>query len=100
MLDPIQRSSGQRAVRLVLLFFFISFAGWCGETVYFGIRYGVLADRGFLTSPLCPIYGFCLLGMAVGPGLRKPGCCSRSLFGQRAPDSRKPPPRAFTCCIL
>ncbi len=98
MLDPIQRSSGQRAVRLVLLFFFISFAGWCGETVYFGIRYGVLADRGFLTSPLCPIYGFCLLGMAVGPGAPQTGLLQPLFI--RAKGSRFPKAAAAGVYLL
>ncbi len=44
-----------------LLFFLISFLGWCMEKAYFYVSYGVNADRGFLTLPFCTIYGAPLL---------------------------------------
>ncbi len=43
---------------LTVLFLLISWIGWCMETVYFWFRWDCLADRGFLTLPLCTIYGF------------------------------------------
>lgn len=44
-----------------LLFFLFSFLGWAMEKVLFLLAYGENADRGFLTLPFCPIYGFSLL---------------------------------------
>ena len=43
---------------LVLLFFFYSFLGWCIEVVGKLIQYHRFINRGFLTGPICPIYGF------------------------------------------
>ena len=47
--------------RCALLVFFISFAGWCFEKVGRYIVYNSITDRGFLSLPLCPIYGFSVL---------------------------------------
>ena len=44
-------------VKYVLLFFFYSFAGWCLETLYCSLGEKRFINRGFLTGPLCPIYG-------------------------------------------
>lgn len=43
---------------LVWLFFLYSFAGWCTEVCYAAIRCRKFVNRGFVNSPLCPIYGF------------------------------------------
>lgn len=40
-----------------LLFFLISFLGWCMEKGWFLLAYGVNADRGFLRLPFCTVYG-------------------------------------------
>ena len=42
---------------IVLLFFVYGFAGWCIEVVLKYIQYHRFINRGFLTGPLCPIYG-------------------------------------------
>ncbi|WP_303863990.1 putative ABC transporter permease [Alkalibaculum bacchi] len=43
---------------VIFLFWFIySFLGWIVETLYCSIRQGSFADRGFLSGPICPIYG-------------------------------------------
>ena len=42
---------------LVLLFFIYSFAGWCIEVTLKYIQYHRFINRGFLTGPICPIYG-------------------------------------------
>ncbi len=62
---------------LALLFYALSFFGWCGETIYFLIYLkGGLIDRGFLTLPFCTIYGstvllvYFLLGTPHGGRLR------------------------------
>ncbi len=55
-----------RAVRLSRHFFvmlFFSFLGWAWETVYVSYLAGELVDRGFFLSPVCPIYGSCLVAL-------------------------------------
>lgn len=41
----------------LLLFFFASAGGWLGECIYCSIAHQRIINRGFLTGPLCPIYG-------------------------------------------
>ena len=55
-------------VSIVLLFFIYGFAGWCMEVVLKYIQYGRFINRGFLTGPICPIYGCgaVLITLAVG----------------------------------
>lgn len=43
---------------MIWLFFVYSFAGWCIEVCYAAIRRRKFVNRGFVNSPLCPIYGF------------------------------------------
>ena len=43
---------------LVWLFFLYSFIGWCIEVCYASIRRRQFVNRGFVNSPICPIYGF------------------------------------------
>lgn len=45
-------------VDLVLLFALYSFAGWVLETTYASISARKFINRGFLSGPFCPIYGF------------------------------------------
>ncbi|MFI3209258.1 MAG: putative ABC transporter permease [Eubacteriales bacterium] len=45
-------------VDLVLLLIIYSFLGWCCETVYCSVDQKKFVERGFLTGPFCPIYGF------------------------------------------
>lgn len=52
-------------VKYVLLFFFYSFGGWCLESLYCSIGEKKLINRGFLTGPLCPIYGTAAIVMTV-----------------------------------
>ena len=44
-------------VNIVLLFFIFGFAGWCMEVILKYIQYHRFINRGFLTGPICPIYG-------------------------------------------
>lgn len=44
-------------LNLFLCFFLFSLFGWIYETLLFYILYGNYYDRGYLTLPLCPIYG-------------------------------------------
>lgn len=43
---------------VTLLFFCYSFLGWFTETAYCGIAQKHFTNRGFLSGPLCPVYGF------------------------------------------
>ncbi len=47
----------ENIVKYIILFFFYSAAGWCLETTYCSIGEKRFVNRGFLTGPLCPIYG-------------------------------------------
>ena len=49
----------------VVEFFFYSAAGWLIESLYCSIGEGRIINRGFLTGPLCPIYGTAALVMTV-----------------------------------
>ena len=55
-------------INLILLFFFYSFLGWCIEVTLKYIQYHRFINRGFLTGPICPIYGSgaALVTLAVG----------------------------------
>ncbi len=52
-------------MKYVILFFFYSFGGWCLESTYCSIGEKKLINRGFLTGPLCPIYGTAAVVMAL-----------------------------------
>ena len=49
----------------VVEFFFYSAAGWLIESLYCSIGEGRIINRGFLTGPICPIYGTAALVMTV-----------------------------------
>lgn len=70
-----ERKEG-RFFYLVIIFMLVSFIGWCMETIYFLADRHDFADRGFLSLPLCPIYGgsilavYLLIGTPTGGRLR------------------------------
>lgn len=43
---------------LFLSFVCYSFLGWCCESVYCSVLQKKLINRGFLSGPVCPVYGF------------------------------------------
>lgn len=47
--------------QLSIIFFTISFFGWCFEKIARYVVYNSTADRGFLSMPICPIYGVSVL---------------------------------------
>lgn len=47
----------EQLIKYTIMFFFYSFAGWCLESTYCSIGEKRIVNRGFLTGPLCPIYG-------------------------------------------
>ena len=64
--------------RYFILTVLLSFLGWIFETAYMRIACGRWIDRGFLTLPLCIIYGcslvgaYLLLGLPSGGGILIP----------------------------
>ncbi len=55
----------QTVFTYILYFFFYSAVGWLFESIYCSIGERKLINRGFLTGPMCPIYGTGALVMAV-----------------------------------
>lgn len=51
------------------LFLAFSVLGWCIEVIYSYIKKGHFVNRGFLRSPLCPIYGIsvCIIYLIIAP---------------------------------
>ena len=45
------------------LFFLYAFLGWCVEVAFVAVTCGRVVNRGFLNGPVCPIYGFGMLGV-------------------------------------
>ncbi len=52
-------------IKYILLFFFYSAAGWCLESIYCSVGEKRFVNRGFLTGPLCPIYGTAALVLII-----------------------------------
>ncbi len=46
-------------------FIIYSFLGWVLEVVYQALTKGLVVNRGFLNGPVCPIYGFGMVGIFV-----------------------------------
>ena len=67
--------------QLFLIFIIISFLGWCIETLYFLIAWNDLTDRGFLSMPLCTIYGCSLMAIYLIIGTPEKGRL-KALFGR------------------
>ena len=51
------------AVKTVYWFFLYGCIGWCVEGVYAAVKEHTLVNRGFLCGPICPIYGFGMVGL-------------------------------------
>ena len=47
----------EKYVNIILLFFMYASAGWCMEVFLKYRQYHRFINRGFLTGPICPIYG-------------------------------------------
>ncbi len=56
---------GYSLYQMALMFCFWAFIGWCIEVCYMTIETGEYQNRGFLSMPICPIYGFGVLMIAV-----------------------------------
>lgn len=57
-LSQVQYDRHYTVVSLVLMFFTMSFIGWCWEVSLHLISDGVFINRGFFHGPWLPIYGF------------------------------------------
>lgn len=51
--------------RIAWIIITYSVLGWCVEVVYAALRRGIFVNRGFLNGPVCPIYGFGVLGVVL-----------------------------------
>lgn len=47
----------EAVIKYILMFFFYSACGWCLESLYCSIGEKRFVNRGFMTGPMCPIYG-------------------------------------------
>ncbi|MBR3147133.1 MAG: putative ABC transporter permease [Eubacterium sp.] len=54
---------GLSIYEIVWFFMLYSFLGWVIEVVYHAVSKGVIVNRGFLNGPVCPIYGFGMVGV-------------------------------------
>ena len=51
---------------MLFFFFFYACAGWICEVIFAFFRTGgAFINRGFLTGPVCPIYGFGILAVLL-----------------------------------
>ena len=57
------------AVKTVYWFFLYGFIGWGVEVVYAAGKTHALVNRGFLCGPICPIYGFGMVGLVYSVNL-------------------------------
>lgn len=47
----------------ILCFFLYGFLGWCVEVAFAATKEKTFVNRGFLNGPICPIYGFGVVGV-------------------------------------
>ena len=66
----------EKLVTYFLLLMIYSFLGWLMETIYVFILTKKFVNRGFLIGPICPIYGYGVLGILLLIGNTKPDILS------------------------
>ena len=59
----------ESAVKTLYWFFLYGFIGWGVEVVYAAAKTHKLVNRGFLCGPICPIYGFGMVGLVYSVSL-------------------------------
>lgn len=52
------RIAGTDLYHILNWFFIYSFAGWLWESAFVSVKEKKLVNRGFVTGPVCTIYGF------------------------------------------
>ena len=55
--------AGMTIYNLLWFFFLYSVLGWIVEVIYHVVACGKIVNRGFLNGPVCPIYGFGMIGV-------------------------------------
>lgn len=66
-----RRGGLETVCRLFIMAVGVSFMGWCFEKLGRYLAFGSSADRGFLTLPLCPIYGISVVAIYLFMGTPK-----------------------------
>lgn len=51
--------------QLLWIFFVYSFIGWCGEAAMAAVQRHKFVNRGFVSGPICPVYGAGAAAVAV-----------------------------------
>ncbi len=54
---------GMTYYQICWYFILYSFVGWCIEVIFHALKLGKVINRGFLNGPVCPVYGFGMLGV-------------------------------------
>ncbi len=55
--------AGMTYYQILWYFLLYSFGGWVVEVVYHAVKLGKIVNRGFLNGPVCPVYGFGMIGV-------------------------------------
>ena len=55
----------EKIIVLLLMFAVYSVLGWVTEVVFFALKTGEFVNRGFLNGPVCPLYGFGVVGVVI-----------------------------------
>ena len=55
--------AGMTYYQIAADFLLYAFLGWCVEVIYHAVRHGKIINRGFLNGPVCPVYGFGVVGV-------------------------------------
>ena len=53
--------AGMTLYQIGWYFVMYSFLGWVVEVAYHAVTQGKVVNRGFLSGPVCPVYGFGML---------------------------------------
>ena len=59
----------ESAVKPLYWFFLYGFIGWGVEVVFAAVKSHMLVFRGLLCGPICPIYGFGMVGLIYSVSL-------------------------------
>lgn len=55
----------ENIIVLLLMFAVYAVLGWVTEVVFFALKTGEFVNRGFLNGPVCPLYGFGVVGVVI-----------------------------------